>query len=205
MTGNAIISSDLSVLDLDVQANLVADIITANTIAVGNIEIGNVLNGGNLVIDSLVVNTTSQLGNVFVSNTDISLTTAANLTLIPTGNNLLIMDTTSAMLLPLGNTTQRPSTPITGLIRYNNQTVKIEFYDGAQWQDVATSTVTNQTLNGDGVSLVFVLNQNSTTAASLVSMNGVLQLPTVAYSVAGNLLTFTEAPLSTDVIDVRFL
>jgi hypothetical protein len=105
----------------------------------------------------------------------------------------------------LGNTIQRPATPITGLIRYNEETTKIEFYDGAQWQDVATSTVTNQTLNGDGVSVVFVLNQNSTTAASLVSMNGVLQLPTVAYSVAGNLLTFTEAPLSTDVIDVRFL
>jgi len=205
VTGNAIISGDLSVLDLDVQANITADIITANTLAVGNIEIGNVLTGGNLVINSLVVNTTSQLGNVFVSNTDISLATAANLTLIPTGNNLLIMDTTSAMLLPLGNTIQRPVTPITGLIRYNEETTKIEFYDGAQWQDVATSTVTNQTLNGDGVSVVFVLNQNSTTAASLVSMNGVLQLPTVAYAVAGNLLTFTEAPLSTDVIDVRFL
>jgi hypothetical protein len=40
-----------------------------------------------------------------------------------------------------------------------------------------------------------------------VSINGVVQVPTVAYSVAGTfptcVLTFTEAPLSGDLIDVR--
>jgi hypothetical protein len=33
----------------------------------------------------------------------------------------------------------------------------------------------------------------------------VIQIPTLAYSVSGTTLTFTEAPLSTDVIDVRML
>ena len=32
-----------------------------------------------------------------------------------------------------------------------------------------------------------------------------LQIPTLAYSVSGTTLTFTEAPLTTDVIDVRLL
>ena len=90
-------------------------------------------------------------------------------------------------------------------MRYNDDTSKIEFYDGLIWQDLSTSVITNQTLNGDGSTINFVLNQSTTTAAVLISMNGVLQLPNTAYSVTGNLLTFTEAPESTDVIDVRFL
>jgi hypothetical protein len=42
----------------------------------------------------------------------------------------------------------------------------------------------------------------------LIMLNGVVQLPTTAYSVSpspGNTLIFTEAPVSTDVIDVRYL
>jgi hypothetical protein len=80
----------------------------------------------------------------------------------------------------------------------------LEIYDGAEWDSVV-SDVTNQTLNGDGSTLVFALDRDSTTAASLIMLNGVVQLPTVAYTVAGNVLTFSQAPESTDVIDVRFL
>jgi hypothetical protein len=38
-----------------------------------------------------------------------------------------------------------------------------------------------------------------------VSINGVIQIPTAAYSVSGVTLTFTEAPASGDLIDVRKL
>jgi hypothetical protein len=34
-------------------------------------------------------------------------------------------------------------------------------------------------------------------------INGVVQLPTIAYTVSGSTLTFTEAPISTDLIDAR--
>ena len=34
-------------------------------------------------------------------------------------------------------------------------------------------------------------------------INGTLQQPTVAYTVAGNLITFSETPLTSDVIEVR--
>jgi hypothetical protein len=47
------------------------------------------------------------------------------------------------------------------------------------------------------------LSQNSTTNGTFVSVNGVLQIPTTAYSVSGTTLTFTEAPISTDIIDAR--
>jgi len=36
-------------------------------------------------------------------------------------------------------------------------------------------------------------------------LNGVIQSPTTAYSVSGNVITFTETPLTTDIIDVRFI
>ena len=47
--------------------------------------------------------------------------------------------------------------------------------------------------------------QGTTTAAALVMINGVVQLPITAYSVSGNTLTFTQAPVVSDTIDIRFL
>lgn len=157
-------------------------------------------------VDNMGAN--SDIGNFVFANDTITLSTSpANITIEPTANSLLIIDTTSGMILPVGNTAQRPDPASTGTVRFNDETVKIEFYDGNSWQEI-TTTVTNQTLNGDGSTLNFALDRSTTTAAVLVSLNGVLQLPTTAYAVtgaAGNVLTFTEAPISTDVIDVRFL
>jgi hypothetical protein len=67
------------------------------------------------------------------------------------------------------------------------------------------ANVTNQIITGDGANTDFTLDRDSTTAATLISINGLVQLPTVAYTVAGNLLSFAQAPTITDVIDVRFL
>jgi hypothetical protein len=77
-------------------------------------------------------------------------------------------------------------------------------YDGAEWDSVAAG-VTNQLFTGDDSTLVFALDRDSTSAAALVMFNGVVQIPGVAYTVTGNLITFAEAPLTSDVIDVRFL
>jgi hypothetical protein len=38
-----------------------------------------------------------------------------------------------------------------------------------------------------------------------VITNGVVQTPTLAYTVVGNVLSFVEAPLTTDTVDIRFL
>jgi hypothetical protein len=55
--------------------------------------------------------------------------------------------------------------------------------------------------------LAFTLNSTQTTNSCIVSINGVVQIPTLAYAVAGTdptcVLTFTEAPAAGDVIDVR--
>jgi hypothetical protein len=49
------------------------------------------------------------------------------------------------------------------------------------------------------------MSTSSTTAGTIVMINGVVQIPTAAYSVSGSTLTFTEAPLSTDIIDARII
>jgi len=127
-----------------------------------------------------------------------------NITLAPTGNSDVIIDTVSGLVLPVGNTAQRPSPAATGTVRFNSDSDRVEIYDGTGWEDVVAN-VTNQTLNGDGSTAVFTLDRDSTTAAALVMINGVVQLPATAYTVAGNQLTFTQAPVVSDVIDVRFL
>ena len=119
------------------------------------------------------------------------------------------INATDSMLIPKGTTGQRPGvgTEIAGMLRFNTSTTFVEFYDGSTWQSTSGSfTVINyQNFSGDGSTLGFTLSSSSTTAATLVAINGVLQQPTSAYSVSGTSLTFTEAPLSGDDIDVRLM
>ena len=65
-----------------------------------------------------------------------------------------------------------------------------------------------ETLNGDGTSVSFALDRVTTTAGTLIMLNGIVQTPTTTYTISpspGNTLVFSEAPVSTDVIDVRYL
>jgi hypothetical protein len=81
-------------------------------------------------------------------------------------------------------------------------------YDNNEWIQIGATEytlITDQQFAGDGSTLVFTLAGNSTTAATIVSINGVQQIPTTAYAVTNNILTFTEAPEIGDAIDVRVL
>jgi fibronectin-binding autotransporter adhesin len=128
-----------------------------------------------------------------------------------TGGAKLQINSTDSILLPTGTTAQRPSSTgfsdVAGMFRYNTTIGAIEFYSGSTWQSVSTSftVITDEQYNGDGVTVAFTMAASSTTAATIVSINGVIQIPTLAYSVSGVTLTFTEAPASGDVIDVRRL
>ena len=57
-------------------------------------------------------------------------------------------------------------------------------------------------VSGNGVLTAFTLATTQTTANVFVSTNGVVQRPTTAYAVSGTTLTFTEAPVNGDVIEV---
>jgi hypothetical protein len=114
---------------------------------------------------------------------------------------------TAGIIIPAGNTAQRPSPAATSTLRVNTQLTQLEYYDGSNWVSSAgdTSAIANQTLNGDGSTVNFTLDYEATAESILVSINGVLQTPGIDYTTTSTTLTFTTAPAAGDVIQVRFI
>jgi hypothetical protein len=137
----------------------------------------------------------------------------ATITLEPTGTGVVSIDTTTGLIVPVGNITQRPGYPTysaTSLatIRYNNDYNYLEYFDGTEWLEVgvgAGGAIADQQITPDGTSVTYTLTQDTDQTSILVAINGVGQIPGSAYSVTGNLITFSEAPLTSDAIDIRFL
>jgi hypothetical protein len=188
--------------------------------ATGNIDVGNVYiaNMANPVanqdaatkfyVDQNIGNI-GTAGNLTFSNTTISTSLAnGNITLNATGNSLVQTGGTFGFVVPAGNTAQRLEVGnVAGTVRFNTDVLRIEVYDGTEWDQIV-SGVTNQTLNGDGSTVAFTLDRPTTSAAALIMLNGVVQLPGTAYNISPNPsvnLVFTEAPSVSDVIDIRYL
>lgn len=204
------VANGLTLLD-----NLTVDGSTISA-AITNGGIGLEANGtGDIVVNGSGINTEFYVyGNTSVSANPIIYTspTTAQLGILtdtPTANAAVHINATSSILVPVGTTGQRPGsgTETAGMMRFNSSTTFLEFYDGSTWQSTSGSfTVINyQNFLGDGSTVGFTLSASSTTAATLIAINGVLQQPTTAYTVSGTSLTFTEAPLSGDDIDVRLM
>ena len=202
----------------------VGDVTTVTMAASGNISALGTSTLGNIIISGADI--TTDTGEITINDAaaDINLRikgennnelffvdAAANVVNI--GNAAAVtgasfrVGTTDSILIPVGNTAQRPGTPATGMFRFNNQVNSLEFYDNDSWEAAGSTftVIASETFNGDGSTTVFILSANHTTASCIVSINGVIQLPTTAYSVSNDTLTFTEAPLAADVIEVRTL
>jgi hypothetical protein len=125
-----------------------------------------------------------------------------------TTNSIVAFNASNSILFPVGNTAQRPGTGVTGMIRFNSTLNAVEVYDNSTWATVGTpafTVISDQQFNGDGTTVAFTLSAAATTNSAIVSINGIVQIPTSAYSVSSTTLTFTEAPQTGDLIDVRVL
>jgi hypothetical protein len=209
LTSNTFVSAVGNVIAGNLTTTGIVD--ASGVTATGNVAGGNLTTSGdisaagNITAANFSATGNLSLGNLTVANTTISTSLSdGNITLAPTGTAVAIIDTVTGLVLPVGNTVQRPSPVSTGTVRFNTDSVRLEVYDGAGWEDIAAN-VTNQVINGDGSTQTFLLDRDSTAAATLVAINGVVQLPNTAYTVTGNSISFAQIPESTDVIDIRFL
>jgi len=161
-----------------------------------------VVNSNSSAIDFAVNGT---VANVFYINGTTNTASFGSST--QTTNAVVAFNAPTSVLMPVGNTTQRPGTGVTGMMRFNTTTNGLEVYDNSQWSTVGTPTFTvisDQQFTGDGATVAFTLSSSTqTTNSVIVSINGIVQIPTTAYSVSGTTLTFTEAPQTGDLIDVR--
>jgi fibronectin-binding autotransporter adhesin len=151
--------------------------------------------------------------NVFFVNAASNTASFGNSTQV--ANALVAFNTASSIVVPVGNVSQRPGgTPTTGMTRFNTDYNSLEIYNNTGWANVGTQTFTvvadEQITTADGSTVTFPLTgPNLTTNTCIVSINGIVQIPTSAYSISGNssssAITFTEAPAVGDLVDVREL
>lgn len=184
---------------------------------------------GSATVDNVVIDgadVTSNTGKLTVNSAAgdvdfvVSGDTNANLFVVDAGADAVVIgsgtvttdatfkiDATDSMMIPVGSTLERPDVGVAGMMRFNDVISDVEFFDGTVWKPTATefTLIASQTFNGDDSTSAFTLSESATTASVIVSINGVIQLPTVSYSVSGTTLTFTEAPATGDVIEARRL
>ena len=219
LSGNVL--SDLNVTTNITGANVtaVANVTGANVNATTQGKFGNVVISGDNVTGTNGIVTVNGAG----ADVDFAISSdnVANLLYVDAGTGtvsfgsnaqttdaLVSFNTTNSILVPVGNTAQRPTTGVAGMTRFNTTTQQMEAYNGTTWQSLgsAFTVITTETFAGDGATTTFTLSSaNYTTDSVLVTLNGVVQIPTTAYTVSGVSLIFTEAPATGDTISVREL
>jgi hypothetical protein len=105
----------------------------------------------------------------------------------------------TAARLPIVPSSSYGDAPISGLIRFNQNTNRIEFYYNDAWNQVAkigSVQLVVDNLIGDGVTTVFTMSQSESDATAIaVYIGGVYQQPTTNYTVNGTTsITFTSPP-----------
>jgi hypothetical protein len=176
-------------------------ILSGNTVVLATAS--NVIVTVNDSLQAYYTPTGSVINQVSIIDSTISSLTG-DLHLAPLGTNRIVFDNSSSITIPVGNDSDRPGSPVTGDFRYNTSSSSIEYWNGTGW--IGTSVnLDSQIIYADGTNSAFALNNASTTKGVLVSINGTLQQPDLAYTVSGTTITFVEVPVSTDVIEIRYI
>jgi hypothetical protein len=222
-TAASVVGGVITGSSVSVTGNVTALNFFGNISGTGNV-IGNLGQFGNIVITGDdITDTNGRVNfNTAVADVDFSVNgLTANVFYVDAGANtasfgaatqvtnaIVNFATTTSIKMPAGTTGQRPAVGVTGMVRFNSTTNSLELYDNSAWIPVGSTVFTviaDEQFAGDGSTVAFTLLTSQTTPSCIVSINGVVQIPTIAYSVSTTTLTFTEAPAAGDVIDVREL
>jgi hypothetical protein len=165
------------------------------------------LNGQFVVnLDGTTVASITQSGATFAALTlsGNSIASTGNIILTPASGDAVVFNTTGAVQIPAGTTQTRPAVGQPGYIRFNTTSGILEVHDGTSWISTQAQ-IGSQVILGDDTTTSWQLNKSSYAGDMLVMINGVVQLPFVAYNVTGNQITFPEPPKSSDTIEVRYI
>ncbi len=121
--------------------------VTGNITGTGYLQLPQIRISGNTV-ETTATNTDLQLtangtGNVKFedlqvnSNTISSLSTNSNITLTPQGTGSVIINSNQSLQVPVGTNSDRPGTPVNGMIRYNSELNRYEGYNNGFWLSLA--------------------------------------------------------------------
>lgn len=93
----------------------------------------------NVYADNAVVTTLSNGTITLSGNTVEVITEDTNLILEPNGTGRLVVNTTTAITIPVGTELERPNPANVGDVRFNTDSSRVENYNGEQW-----NTMTNE-------------------------------------------------------------
>lgn len=214
--GNLILGSTNGIIKMFVgntaQANVITTISSSGMTVVGNLEsdqfsANDAVISGNLTTANLSVTDGFNPGNFSFTGSTITLTVSpSDIILEPTGTGVLVIDTTTAVEMPVGNIAQRPANAAAGSLRYSTDAEALEYYNGSNWVAIEVNfEITSQTITPNGATNTFTLDQSATAEGIIVTINGVTQVPNTNYTVSGDQFTLQETPLATDIIEVRFI
>ena len=119
--------------------------------------------------------------------------TITNSAISETGQ-IIDINTTGAIRVPDGVTSERPSVPVAGMFRYNTTDNQFEGYT-TEWGAIAgggggSGTIVKATFSGNGSNAAFTLSSSITSKSNVdVYVNGVYQFPS-NYEVSGAIVTF---------------
>jgi len=171
LDGNTLSSTDTNG-NIVLAPNGTGDVqVDADTLRVGdsNATATITTNGtGNLVLNT---NAGTNAGSITLANG-----ANGNFTFAPNGTGYGIFSGTQAILIPKGNnTTERPGTPVTGMLRYNTTSDEFEGYSGASpsWKSVGGAAISNDTATASDLFPTFV-SATTGTAATLNTSNAKL-------------------------------
>jgi hypothetical protein len=109
---------------------------TGNIVISGNqIQVGS----NNVTLEGKGTGLVSINGTYFIDQNSIQNTTTGALTIASTGNGYTAFSGTSGIVIPVGTTSNYPSSPQTGTVRYNTELGYGEVYNGSGWYPVAGS------------------------------------------------------------------
>ena len=120
--------------------------------------------------------------------------------------NRRLQSGSNGIVIPTGNSAQRPDIPNFGMIRFNTDSGLVEFFNGTVWDGLSPGgsiTYTVDDFTGDGLTTTFTMSvAPSNSQQIIVFVGSIYQDPATSYTVSGLNIIFTSAPPNTVPINV---